>query len=212
MAAASRYLLLNKPRGYVTTRRDPEGRRTIMDLLRGVRDYVYPVGRLDYESEGLLLLTSDGDLAALLMHPRHGVERVYDALVRGLPSEEHLEALRRGVAIDGTRTGPAGVRRGPTVGRGTAQTTLLTFTLREGRNRQVRKMCAWIGHPVRRLIRTRLGPLRLSGLAPGHWRDLDPREIETLQRALHRHTETTQRYAARHSATRKGGHMGTRKH
>jgi pseudouridine synthase len=177
-----RYLLLNKPRGYVTTRRDPEGRRTIMDLLRGVHGYVYPVGRLDYDSEGLLLLTSDGDLAARLMHPASGVERVYDAVVRGVPSEDSLEWLRRGVSIDGRQTAPATVRRGRTVGRGATQSTVITLTLREGRNRQVRKMCARIGHPVRRLTRTRMGPIRLTGLGPGKWRDLTRDEIDALKR------------------------------
>src|SRR5918994_2577031 len=96
-----RYILLNKPKGYVTTRKDPQGRRTIMDLLTGVREYVYPVGRLDYDSEGLLLMTSDGDLAARLTHPRHEVERVYEAIVVGAPADEDVEKLRRGVFLDG---------------------------------------------------------------------------------------------------------------
>src|SRR5439155_14069806 len=102
-----RYLLLNKPRGYVTTRSDPQQRPTVMDLLRGVHDYVYPVGRLDFESEGLLLLTNDGDLAAALTHPSHGVARVYEARVLGVPDRHDLERLARGVTIDGRRAGPA---------------------------------------------------------------------------------------------------------
>jgi 23S rRNA pseudouridine2605 synthase len=113
-----RYILLHKPKGYVTTRSDPEGRRTVMDLLRGVHEYVYPVGRLDYDSEGLLLMTSDGDLAARLMHPRHGVERVYEAVVAGAPAEAALDKLRRGIFLDGERTQPADVRTGGVVGRG----------------------------------------------------------------------------------------------
>jgi 23S rRNA pseudouridine2605 synthase len=177
-----RYILLNKPKGYVTTRKDPEGRRTIMDLLTGVRDYVYPVGRLDYDSEGLLLLTSDGELAARLTHPRHEVERVYEAVVVGEPSDDALEKLRRGVFLDGTRTAPAGVRRGPTVGKGRQQTTKLTITLREGRNRQVRRMCAHIGHPVRKLTRVRMGPVALGHLPPGRWRDLTADEVNKLHR------------------------------
>lgn len=176
-----RYIVLHKPRGYVTTRNDPQGRRTVMDLLHGVRESVYPVGRLDYDSEGLLLLTSDGDLAARLTHPRHGIERVYEAVVAGTPDARALDALRRGVVIEGRPTSPAEVRAGEPIHRGRQPTTLLTLTLREGRNRQVRKMCAAVGHPVRRLTRVRLGPIRLADLPPGRWRDLTPREIAALK-------------------------------
>ena len=176
-----RYILLNKPRGYVTTRKDPQGRRTVMDLLIGVREYVYPVGRLDYDSEGLLLLTSDGDLAARLMHPRHDVERVYEAIVLGVPADSALDDLRRGIFLDGERTRPAEVRRGGTVSKGRQALTRLTITLKEGRNRQVRRMCASIGHPVRKLTRLRMGPIRLGDLAPGHWRDLSQAEVDKLQ-------------------------------
>src|SRR6185369_8940562 len=105
-----RYILLYKPRGYVTTRSDPQGRPTVMDLLKGVKEYVYPVGRLDYDSEGLLLLTNDGDLAAHLTHPRHEVDKVYEARVRGVPDEHTIERLAKGVTIDGRRTAPAKVR------------------------------------------------------------------------------------------------------
>jgi pseudouridine synthase len=176
-----RYILLHKPRGYVTTRRDPQGRRTVMDLLHGVREYVYPVGRLDYESEGLLLLTSDGDLAAHLTHPRHGVERVYEAIVSGVPDARALEALRHGVIIDGRPTAPTEVRVAGTVQRGRRPTTQLLLTLREGRNRQVRKMCAAVGHPVQRLVRVRIGPIELTDLPAGRWRDLTPAEIASLK-------------------------------
>ena len=169
------------PKGYVTTRSDPEGRRTVMDLLHGVREYVYPVGRLDYDSEGLLLLTSDGDLAARLTHPRHAVERVYESIVTGDPDESALEKLRRGVFLDGERTAPAQVRRLGTIGKGRQQTTKLMITLREGRNRQVRRMCAAIGHPVRQLTRVRMGPIRLGDLRPGQWRDLSPAEVAKLK-------------------------------
>jgi 16S rRNA U516 pseudouridylate synthase RsuA-like enzyme len=103
-----RYILLYKPAGFVTTRSDPERRPTVIDLLQGVKEYVYPVGRLDYDTEGLLLLTNDGDLAARLTHPRHGVERTYEARVAGMPDEEALERLRRGIPLDGRRTLPAG--------------------------------------------------------------------------------------------------------
>lgn len=178
-----RYILLNKPKNVVTTRKDPEGRRTVIELLKGVREYVYPVGRLDYDSEGLLLLTSDGDLAAKLTHPRHAVERVYEAMVVGSPAEEDLEKLRRGIFLDGARTAPAQVRRAGTVGKGRQELTKLTITLREGRNRQVRRMCASIGHQVRKLTRTRMGPIKLGDLRPGHWRDLTEREVRLLREA-----------------------------
>jgi pseudouridine synthase len=185
-----RYIVLNKPRGVVTTRKDPEGRRTVLDLLAGVREYVYPVGRLDYESEGLLLLTSDGDLAARLTHPRHAVERVYEAVVVGSPAEEDLEKLRQGVFLDGSRTAPAEVRRASAARKGTrrgagsrSDETTLLVTLHEGRNRQVRRMCASIGHPVRKLTRVRMGPIKLGDLKLGHWRDLTPAEVAKLQHA-----------------------------
>src|SRR5438477_1384651 len=105
-----RYLLLNKPRGYVTTRSDPQRRPTVLDLLRGIHDYVYPVGRLDYNSEGLLLLTNDGDLAARLTHPRHGLARVYEARVLGVPDDHDLGRLQKGIVIEGAKTGPAEVK------------------------------------------------------------------------------------------------------
>src|SRR5437867_154820 len=153
-----RYILLNKPRGYVTTRSDPQRRPTVIDLLSGVHEYVYPVGRLDYDSEGLLLLTNDGDLAARLTHPRHGVQRVYEARVLGAPDPHDVDRLARGVVIDGRRTAPAKVT---VKGGGT-----LTITLREGRNRQVRKMCDAIGHPVDHLKRVAIGPIRDTRLEP----------------------------------------------
>src|SRR5581483_633717 len=113
-----RYLLLYKPRGYVTTRSDPERRPTVMDLLKGIGEYVYPVGRLDFDSEGLLILTNDGDLAARLTHPRHGVPRVYEARVLGTPDAHDLDRLARGIAIDGRRTEPADIRMLPRQRRG----------------------------------------------------------------------------------------------
>ena len=181
--ARARYIVLNKPKGVVTTRKDPERRRTVIELLKGVREYVYPVGRLDYESEGLLLLTSDGDLAAKLTHPRHQVERVYEAIVVGTPEDTDLEKLRRGIFLDGSRTAPAQVRRAGTIKQGRQQLTRLTVTLHEGRNRQVRRMCASIGHPVRKLTRTRMGPIALGDLRPGQWRDLTEREVRLLREA-----------------------------
>jgi 23S rRNA pseudouridine2605 synthase len=176
-----RYLLLNKPRGYVSTRSDPQRRPTVIDLIAGIRDYVYPVGRLDFESEGLLLLTNDGDLAARLTHPRHGVARVYEARVAGVPDQHDLDRLSRGVTIDGRRTQPTNVSLRP-VRRGVAEATLV-ITLREGRNRQVRKMCEAIGHPVNHLRRVAIGPIRDPRLKPGAWRDLRDDEVSLLRKA-----------------------------
>src|SRR6266540_3278029 len=153
-----RYILLNKPRAYMTTRSDPEGRPTVLDLLRGVTEYVYPVGRLDFESEGLLLLTNDGGLAAKLTHPRHGVARVYEARVLGVPDAHDVERLSRGITIEGRRTAPAEVKVLPH-GRDAREATI-SIVIREGRNRQVRKMCEGIGHPVTHLKRVAIGPIR----------------------------------------------------
>src|SRR5438132_1348028 len=175
-----RYLLLNKPRGYVTTRSDPEKRPTVIDLLGGIREYVYPVGRLDFDSEGLLLLTNDGDLAARLTHPSHGVARVYEARVLGVPDAHDLDRLARGVTIDGRRTGPAEVHVVP--GRQEGRATL-RIAIREGRNRQVRKMLESIGHPVDHLTRVAIGPIRDHHLKPGRWRELTEAEVASLKKA-----------------------------
>ncbi len=179
-----RYLLLYKPRGVVTTRSDPGRRTTVIDLLPGVSEYVYPVGRLDYDSEGLLLLTNDGDLAAGLTHPRHGIEREYHAWVVGHPDAHALDRLRRGIPLDGRRTRPAHVTL-LDAGRGRRKgQTLLAFILQEGRNRQVRRMCEAVGHPVDTLTRVRIGPLSDSRLKAGQYRDLHADEIKRLKRAL----------------------------
>ena len=210
-----RYILLNKPPGYVSTRSDPQRRRTVIDLLVGVREYVYPVGRLDYETEGLLLLTNDGDLAARLTHPRHGVERSYEVRVAGLPDESALRQLREGIPLDGRRTLPAeatllNARRdasGRPKGLQPRERTgsqpreragpqpreregVLQITIREGRNRQVRRMCEAVGHPVRELARTRIGPLTDRRLKPGMWRDLTADEVRTLQALANRPAPT----------------------
>jgi 23S rRNA pseudouridine2605 synthase len=183
-----RYILLYKPTGVVTTRSDPQRRRTVIDLIRGVREYVYPVGRLDYDSEGLVLLTNDGDLAALLMHPRHDVPRTYEARTAGVPDDAALERLRRGIPLDGRRTRPAEVvllnRRTSERGASTALRTdgLVRITIREGRNRQVRRMFDAIGYPVRALKRVRIGPITDPRLKPGDWRELTPSEVRALRR------------------------------
>jgi pseudouridine synthase len=174
----ARYILLNKPAGYVSTRADPQHRPTVIDLLRGVREYVYPVGRLDYDTEGLLLLTNDGDLAAHLMHPRHGVERTYEARVAGIPDAAALDRLRHGIPLDGRRTLPADVSL---LNPGRSGDGTLRLTIREGRNRQVRRMCDAVGHPVRALRRIRIGPLQDRRLKPGEWRELSDVEVKALR-------------------------------
>jgi len=173
-----RYVLLNKPRGYVTTRSDPHKRPTVIDLI-GAREYIYPVGRLDFDSEGLLILTNDGDLAARLTHPSHGVNRIYEARVLGIPDAHDVQRLTRGVVIDGRRTDPAQIELMP--GKRDDRHATLRITIHEGRNRQVRKMCEAIGHPVERLRRVAIGPLRDSRLKPGQWRDLTAEEVARLR-------------------------------
>jgi pseudouridine synthase len=182
-----RYILLYKPAGYVTTRSDPQRRRTVIDLLHGVREYVYPVGRLDYDTQGLLLLTNDGDLAAKLTHPRHQVDRTYEAYVAGIPDDEAIDRLRRGIPLDGRRTLPADVLL-VTKGR-RDRNGVLIITIREGRNRQVRRMLEAVGHPVESLRRVRFGPLSIRGLRPGDWRDLTDAEVEKLKSRKSRKTE-----------------------
>jgi 23S rRNA pseudouridine2605 synthase len=204
-AQRPRYYLLNKPAGYVTTRSDPEQRRTVLDLLKGVREYVYPVGRLDYDSEGLLLLTNDGDLAAALMHPSHEVDRVYEAQVLGTPDAHDLDRLARGIMVDGRRTAPAVVelvtdrRRSTTRTKGD-ETSLIRVTVHEGRTRQVRKMCDAIGHPVRKLRRVRIGPLWDNSLKPGTFRELTAEEVRKLKSAS-QHSPNSQRKAAKTQRT-----------
>jgi pseudouridine synthase len=179
--ASRRYLLLYKPRGVVSTRTDPQRRTTVVDLAAraGIGGYLYPVGRLDYDSEGLIILTNDGEFAERVLHPRYELERTYEAVVEGVPDERDLERLRRGVPIDGERTQPAKVtlRR---VLSGKREQTLLELTIREGRNRQVRKMCDAIAHPVARLRRVRIGPISDTRLRPGAFRDLTPEELRKL--------------------------------
>jgi len=178
---AQRYIVLYKPKGYVTTRKDPEGRRTVMDLIDDSQ-YIYPVGRLDYDTEGLVLMTTDGDLAARLMHPRHEVDKEYEVIVLGIPDPRAIEKLKKGVYIEGGRTSPAHVHIGSTV-KGSRPTTRLNITIHEGRNRQIRKMCSTVGLPVRDLRRIRMGPITLGRLKPGQWRELTPQEVRALAKA-----------------------------
>ena len=153
----------------------------MIDLLRGVREYVYPVGRLDYDTEGLLLLTNDGDLAARLTHPRHDVERTYEAHVAGMPDEDAIASC----ATAFRSTGGGRCRRRPRLPErargGQRDRARSRITIREGRNRQVRRMCEAVGHPVRELTRTRIGPISDRQLKPGEWRELSAAEVTTLQ-------------------------------
>jgi 23S rRNA pseudouridine2605 synthase len=181
MPERHRYVLLNKPRGYVTTRSDPQQRPTVIHLLRGVLEYVYPVGRLDFDSEGLLLLTNDGDFAARLMHPRHGVRRLYEARVLGIPDAYDLDRLSRGVVIDGRRTGRTDVKLLPHSRE--ANESSITIAIHEGRNREVRRMCEAIGHPVMQLRRIAIGPIKDPKLKVGHWRELTAQEVRRLREA-----------------------------
>jgi 23S rRNA pseudouridine2605 synthase len=167
--------LLNKPPDVVTTADDPQGRPTVMALVPA-EPRVFPVGRLDRATEGLLVLTNDGMLAQLLTHPSHGVAKEYVAEVHGgTPSAGALRTLRRGVPLEDGLTLPAEVG---VLGEG-----MLRLVVHEGRNRQVRRMCAAVGHPVRRLVRTRIGPVRDTGLPPGRWRLLEPDEVRALAAA-----------------------------
>ena len=167
------HVLLHKPAGVVTTARDPQGRPTVVDLVpHAVR--VVPVGRLDTETTGALLLMNDGPLAHRLAHPRYGVEKTYVAEVDGTPSDETIRHLADGVELEDGRTAPARVRRlGP---------SRLELVLHEGRNRQVRRMCEAVGHPVQRLHRSRYAGIDLDGLEPGQWRELTRSEAEGLRR------------------------------
>jgi 23S rRNA pseudouridine2605 synthase len=168
-------LLLHKPRGVVTTARDPQGRRTVVDLVPD-EPHVVPVGRLDRETTGALLLTNDGELAHRLAHPSFGVEKTYLVDVDGDPGDEALRRLEEGVDLDDGRTAPARVRR--------LDPSRLELTLHEGRNRQVRRMCEAVGHPVRRLHRSGYAGLVLTGLAPGAWRALTRDEAAALRRRV----------------------------
>ena len=181
------YLLLNKPRGFVTTVSDPEQRDTVLDLIPGqLRRGVKPVGRLDVQTEGLLLLTDDGDLARLVTHPSTGCAKEYRVKVSGVPDEKALERLRRGIVLDGSRTRRCEIARVSTTGGRGEGNSWLAVVLREGRSRQVRRMFESIGHPVSKLKRVSIGPIRDDRLPVGAFRALDPREVEALRSSLGR--------------------------
>ena len=176
------YILLNKPRGYVTTVADPQRRDTVLDLLPGgLRRGVKPVGRLDVQTEGLLLLTDDGDLARDLTNPAAGCPKEYRVKVSGTPDEKDLDRVRRGIPLDGRLTRPATIERIATTRRGGDGNTWLRVVLTEGRNRQIRRMFEAIGHPVSKLKRVAIGPVSDDRLASGAHRRLTPDEIRALR-------------------------------
>ncbi len=173
------YLIMNKPRGVLTTVKDTHGRKTVMDLLESLAERIYPVGRLDLDSEGLLLFTNDGELAQRLLHPSHKIPKKYHVTVKGHPSRRDIDQLQSGIDIDGRKTLPCTVR---VLGK-TKKTTMLEVVLSEGRKRQIRLMMDAVGHPVVRLARVEMGPIKLKGLAPGKYRRLDAEEIKKLKSA-----------------------------
>ena len=174
------YIMLHKPEGYVTTAKEQFGRPAVLDLIHGVQERIFPVGRLDYDTSGLLLLTNDGDLTYRLTHPSHDVEKTYLAKVYGVPDEADLQKFRRGVTVDGRKTSPAKIRileRDKDL-----RFSMVEITIHEGRNRQVRKMCEAIKHPVAQLKRVATGELQLGDLPKGKYRHLTEREIKYLKK------------------------------
>lgn len=171
------YIMLNKPVGFVTTLKDEKGRRVVTDLIEGVRERIYPVGRLDADTTGLLLLTNDGDLAYKLTHPSNEVVKRYIAIVEGVPTRWEIEQFRRGLMIDGKETAEASI----TISKRYEDESILDISIHEGRNRQVKKMCEAINHPVKKLKRIAIGDLELEALSLGNWRHLEDKEVEHLK-------------------------------
>ncbi len=184
------YVMLNKPRNVVSTLSDPAGRKTLTDLVNHpAAERLYPVGRLDYDTTGLILMTNDGELANQLTHPRYGVHKSYRAVIKGLLADEDIASLERGIFLAERREGrTVGARRAAHVGlkvvRRDRDRTILELTLAEGRNRQVRRMLANVGHPVRKLQRVGMGPIKLKGLQLGQWRELSSGELAALRNAV----------------------------
>lgn len=174
------YILLNKPPGFISTVSDTHGRPTVMDLVKDIPGRLYPVGRLDADTKGLILMTNDGRLAHRLMHPRYGIEKTYRATVKGIPDRQTLTQLRNGVLIDGGKTAPATVRL--VKAHPDRNETVLELTLTEGRKRQVKLMCAAVGHPVRELSRIKFAGLALKRLPEGHYRFLTEEEVSRLHK------------------------------
>ncbi len=179
------YLMLYKPRFYVTTLYDPQGRPKVTDLLKNVRVRVYPIGRLDFDAEGLLLFTNDGEFANQLIHPRYKVPKTYEVWVRGIPDKKALNLLRTGVKLEEGLTLPARVK----IKKKMRDKSLLEMIIYEGRYRQIKRMCASVGYPVLHLKRTKIGLLTLGRLKPGQYRYLTPREVSALIRTASRPSE-----------------------
>ncbi|HEU0116467.1 MAG TPA: pseudouridine synthase [Thermomicrobiales bacterium] len=198
-----RYLLLNKPSGYITTASDERGRRTVLDLV-SVPERVYPVGRLDRETDGLLLLTNDGDVANRVMHPRYGLAKEYNVLTPSRPPDWQMERVRRGLTVDGKRVKPEVFR----ILRETHDGVLLTMTLHEGMNRVVRRLMEEAGISVTRLRRVRIGPLSLAGIPLGTYRDLTPGERGSLLEALRLHEPEPGRQASEAPPPARAGATG----
>jgi 23S rRNA pseudouridine2605 synthase len=174
------YILLNKLTGYLSTTMDSHGVPTIMDLLPHTAERLYPVGRLDKDTEGLLIVTNDGNLTYRLTHPKHHVDKVYLAWVEGIPVEESLDKLRQGIMLDSGMTTPAIVDREPS--ETDFKNTCIRITIHEGKKRQIKRMCLAIGHKVLKLKRIQIGPITLGDLRPGEYRYLTPKEVENLKR------------------------------
>ena len=172
------YLILNKPRGILTTVKDPFNRPTVMDLIHDIRERVYPVGRLDQDSEGLLLFTNDGELANRLIHPRHKIKKLYQVWVQGQPPASDIEHLRQGIPIDSRMTLPCRIQRL----HADETSTQFEIEIREGRKRQIRRMFQAIGHEVIRLKRIQIGPIKLERLPVGKWRYLREYEIQAIKK------------------------------
>lgn len=170
------YVLLNKPQGVITTVKDTHNRKTVIDLITGVSARIFPVGRLDMDVTGTLLLTNDGELTNRLAHPRYQVDKVYHAWVKGIVHPDTIQKLQKGVMLEDGITAPAKVKMLKTQ----RQTTLIKLTIHEGRKRLVKRMCAAVGHPVNNLRRISIASINAHGLQPGEWRHLHPHEIEKL--------------------------------
>jgi 23S rRNA pseudouridine2605 synthase len=204
-AETHRYILLYKPKEVMTTVEDPQGRRTVIDLVRGIRERIYPVGRLDYHSEGLVLLTNDGELAFKVSHPTHGSVKTYHVKVRGVPEDRLIDKLQRGITIEGKRTLPCDISRVRTTAAHEQGNSWFEVKLREGRTQQIRKMFQAVGHPVSKLKRVAIGPISDPNLTPGVWRELTQKEVKMLASMKDKKkTTTTRRTPARAKAQKAG--------
>jgi len=171
-------IILYKPRGYVTTLKDEKGRPSVSDLIKSIPVRLFPVGRLDMNTDGLLILTNDGELSQKISHPRYGLEKTYQAKVSGIPEQKTLKKLENGIILDGEKTLPAKL----SIGKRLENSCYIEITIKEGKNRQVRRMFEAVGHPVRKLRRVRIGPLTLRDMEPGEFRFLSAKELKTLRK------------------------------